>query len=239
MSGCNRPEESVSSRGYAAAGHRGSKLIDLQRRILFIHIPKTAGRSIEAYFRNIGGLSLAEQGAHYQFLNAPGSSLERANDHCSLEMYENFFFGGAVPDDFRIFSVVRDPVERFWSEYRYRRIPSPKRFPISFPVPAETLIQWIDACPVQLKDVACHLRPQHTFLVGKSELRVRLLRFEKLGEDFSRLQQEWGLPSQPLPRENVSGTRRKVSDEMRLRHHAVLTEHYAEDIERFGYRCND
>lgn len=161
---------------------------------MFIHIPKTAGTSIEHYFLGLRGLSPAEGGALALFRNPLPSRLERAHGRCSLEMYENLVFGGTIPADFRIFAVVRDPLARFLSEWRYRRLPGRSRWGVRPPL-------WLLAAAAQdtqgvlagrLKDLCAHLRPQCDDLTGRAAGLVRLLRLERLAEDFVLLQKDWG-----------------------------------------------
>lgn len=48
----------------------------------------------------------------------------------------------------------------------------------------------------RLKDLCAHLRPQCDDLTRRATGRVRLLRFERLAEDFALLQKDWG-PARP------------------------------------------
>lgn len=142
---------------------------------------------LEHYFLGLRGLSPAEGGALALFRNPLPSRFERAHGHCSLEMYENLVFGGTIAADFRIFTGVRDPLARFLREWRYRRLPGRSRLGGRPPL-------WLLAAAAQdtqgvlggrLKDLCAHLRPQCDDLTGRAAGRVRLLRFERLVEDFA------------------------------------------------------
>lgn len=209
-------------------------MIDLKNKILFIHIPKTAGVSVEQYFHKILDLEEKNRAALGLFRNPDDTDLERGNSHCSLKMYEDFYFGGEIPSDFKIFTVIRDPYKRFWSELAYRRLPPPNRFPISFRVSARVLAFLAKKKYPILLDLNCHMAPQSDFIEGRSRDRVEILRFENLSEDFAALKKKWNLPDEPLPHTNASKKikRNPRSSEMVDR---FVEDFYAKDLKMFGY----
>lgn len=211
-------------------------MIDLKHRVLFVHVPKTGGSAVEAYFRSIRGIRSEDQGALAIFRNGSANSrLERGNQHNSLEMYERFYFGGPIPQDYTVFTVVRDPLARFWSEWKSRRLPPPNRFPFSFRLTTRQL-QYLAENPVALlKDLDSHLRPQVRYLEGESRDRVRVLRFEKLADEFDDLCRDLDLPRVGLPFENRSPRRELPSLGQQDRVEAFVREFYAKDYRVFGY----
>lgn len=80
------------------------------KKILFVHIPKTGGSSIEAMMKRSGW----ECGFHR--VQPPGF-LKITPQHYHGELLQTIFDINKF--DF-CFSVVRDPVSRFISEYKYR-----------------------------------------------------------------------------------------------------------------------
>lgn len=218
-------------------------MIDLKHRIIFLHLPKTAGTSVERWFLDLRGLGPLDEGALGLFTNPRRARLERANGHASLEMVEDLVFGGDIPADFRLFTIVRDPLARLLSEWSYRRVPSPQRlgFGLRLPLrlmlaeaaePSHPLAPW-------LRDLRTHLRPQSAFLRGRAAGRVRMLRFETLARDFAALQADWGLPVTPLPRENAAHRKRRPTPAQLSRATAFARDFYAEDYARFGYDLLD
>ena len=208
-------------------------MIDLKNKVIYIHIPKTAGTAVEQYFLDIRGLDVKNRPAMGIFINDKKSDLERQNGHCSLEMYESFYFGGKIPEEYKIFTVVRNPISRFWSEYRYRRLPPPNRFPIHMNLPASAL-KFLTENPVGvLKDLNSHMRSQYKYLEGTSCERVEVIKFENIGEDFKRLQLEWDLPVLPLPKLN-SSKKRSLPKNFKF-YEDWVREYYEEDFLRFGY----
>ena len=210
-------------------------MIDLKNKILFIHIPKTAGQSIEQYFYKICGLEEKNGAALGFFRNAGETDLERANSHCSLKMYEDYYFGGEIPSDFKIFTVIRDPYARFWSELAYRRLPPPNRFPVSFRISARFLAFLARNKHPLLRDLNSHMKPQSDFIDGLRRDRVEVLRFENLAENFNALKKKWNLPNEPLPHINASKKKKKKKRSEDLANRFV-GDFYARDIEMFGYK---
>lgn len=210
-------------------------MIDLKNRIIFIHIPKTAGTSVEQYFLNIRGLEERNRAALAIFKNGKDSDLERGNQHNTLAMYEDYYFGGEIPGDFRLFTIVRDPYKRFWSEWRSRKLPPPMRFPVSFYLSVGQMIRLTEKPIPVLKDFNSHMYPQSTFIQGKSAGRLRILRFENLATDFTELCKDWDLPLQALPRTNEAKRPGKPSRPDQTRGDAFVERFYKQDFEALGY----
>lgn len=211
-------------------------MIDLKNKVIFVHIPKCAGTSVEEYFMQIRGLDPRNRAALGIFKNDKSSDLERGNQHCSLSMIEQHWFGGDIPADFRIFTIVRNPYSRFWSEYSYRRLPPPDRYPFSSTLPLGLLIRLTRKPLARLKDLNCHMRPQWTYLQGRAQHRLRILRFETLAQEFAQLKQDWDLPDLALPRSNQSGDRtRQPNAAQRAKGAAFVRSFYHEDFDRLGY----
>lgn len=214
-------------------------MIDLKNKIVFVHVPKCAGTSIEEYFMQIRGLDHRNRAALGIFKNDKSSELERGNQHCTLSMIEEFWFGGEIPEDFRIFTVVRNPFSRFWSEYSYRYLPPPDRYPISTRLPLGLLIHLARNPVPVLKDLNSHLRPQWTYLQGKAHHRVHVLRFESISEEFPALMQKWDLPDIGLPHSNGTASKRRRPTAGQLeRGNAFVKEFYADDFASLGYSAD-
>jgi hypothetical protein len=211
------------------------KMIDLRNKIIFVHIPKTAGTSIERYFLNIRGLRPEHKSALGIFKNPKTAELEHANNHCSLSMYEQLYFGGDIPPDYRIFTIVRNPYKRFWSEWAYRKMPPQNWFRLSFFLPLPILIRLTEHPISRLKDFNSHVRPQYRFLEGRSTARVRMLRFENLAEEFAALTHDWGLPKVGLPYRNSSKRGRMPTARELKVGNAFIERFYSKDFELLGY----
>jgi len=211
-------------------------VIDFKNKIIFIHIPKTGGTSVEMYFQKIRNLSDHDISSLAIFKNKKESNLERGNQHCSLSMYEKFFFGGRIPEDYRIFTIVRNPYTRFWSEWSSRKLPPPSRFIVSFYLPLILLIFLSKKKYNFLKDFNSHMKPQSSFLFGKNNYKIKILRFENLNEEFEQLIEDWHLPKIKLSRSNKSRRLRKpFKYELRLGKR-FIERFYRDDFKIFSYK---
>lgn len=92
--------------------------------LLFIHIPKTGGTSLELYFRTKLNIPLNNKSLYgdfienYKLLNKINTSLQHMTYKTIVE-YKDFF--GINFDNINIITIVRNPYERiisdlFWSE---------------------------------------------------------------------------------------------------------------------------
>lgn len=210
-------------------------MIDLVNKIIFIHIPKTGGTSIENFFCTLRSIERTDIGSLGVFINDKSSNLERQNGHCTLAMYEDIYFGGEIPADYTLFTVVRDPISRFWSEYFWRRLPPPSRYPVSARVPLPLLMHFQKhPCPI-LKDLNSHLKPQYEFLIGKSTSRVHVLRFENLETEFGELMNKKNIEFLGLPRDNVTKVKKYPKQGTVEKYNDQVREAYSKDFESFGY----
>ncbi len=101
-------------------------------RCIFVHIPKTAGRSVEMFFINKLELDRENDTHRAQLLitdnDDPAKGTEKLS-HLSASEYVNC--GHISQQDFSSyykFSFVRNPWARLVSEYRYRNFLSHKSF---------------------------------------------------------------------------------------------------------------
>ncbi|SNS75950.1 sulfotransferase family 2 domain-containing protein [Tropicimonas sediminicola] len=171
--------------------------------ILFVHIPKAGGTSVEAYMRSKGTLSFHNSRTLPGFATTP--------QHFHAELMEGLF----APDFFDArFAVLRDPLARLVSEFRWRaKVPDPKyaRFGLrdlsrrgKFLIHGRKLFLTFDEWVAHVfklypKDpFVCgnHIRPQHEFLSG-GEALFRLE--DGLGPVFRWLDAATGTDASPEP----------------------------------------
>ncbi|MCC2655194.1 MAG: chondroitin 4-O-sulfotransferase [Panacagrimonas sp.] len=130
------------------------------------------------------------------------------------------------PRDYLVFSIVRNPWDRFVSGWKYCKSTRNR-----------SLRQVLLDPPREGHDYRHLTRPQHEILFDADGRPVYdvLLRYESLREDFDRLCERLGRPVRPLGERN-RGThapyREYFDDETRM----LLAQRYARDIELFGYR---
>lgn len=192
-------------------------------RILFVHIPKTAGTSVTDYLtRRFGDAVLTND----QFL-------EKARERRGYVVPP----GHLTADDLRAFApmdvdlafaVVRDPVERIVSEYRFQRQVKGLA-QLGF---ATWLRVALAAAKREPRVYDNHIRPQTHFLSDT----VKVFRLE---DDLSRLHQHIDEMAGEET-DNVfkrinpsSGTRSDV--EPSRQDVALIADFYAEDYDKLGY----
>lgn len=176
-------------------------MISHTHRCVFVHIPKTAGQSIEHVFLDLLGLTWKRRAPLLLRYNAnpelgpPRLAHLRAADYVALgHMSESQF-----ADYFR-FSFVRNPWDRAVSFYKYIGRPAEcsfKRFAI-------------EVLPNDLwHNMYWFVRPQTEFLYAGGRLMVDFVgRFETLEADFREVRDRLGLPIARLPFVNRSDSTR-------------------------------
>lgn len=217
---------------------------------LFVHVPKTAGQSIEQFFMDRLGLDWESD--REQVLLGDNQDRSRGTQklaHLSASEYvECGFIERDEFDTMFKFSFVRNPFERIVSEYRYRNYFHHHSFSDfvlnKLPEPG-----WDDKYR--------HVMPQYELLHGANgRLLVDYVgRFESLQKDFDEVCRRIGLEDSRLPHRNPSNKKsrnlkRRVRNalfrngENEKRHYTefydqrtkdAVTRLYERDIEAFEY----
>jgi hypothetical protein len=180
-------------------------------RCLFVHIPKTAGMSIEQVFLELVGLTWNTRAPLLLGRNDDPSLSPPRLEHLKAGEYvgRGHLSAGQFDSYFK-FSFVRNPWDRLVSEYKYRGYPVKIDFKTylfkHLPAPGWT-------------DTYCHVVPQYDFLYDEAgKLLVDFVgRYESLQADFDTVCARIGIPPTPLPRVNRSleGTRPNSLRELR------------------------
>jgi hypothetical protein len=197
---------------------------------IFVHIPKTAGQSIEQVFLDRHGLRWEEREALVLRANKdPQQGPERlahlyAREYVACGHVSQPAFAAAFK-----FAVVRNPYDRIVSEYFYR---DPRNRP-GFP-------QFVDALSADtnddLSDFTRHLAPQYKFILGHdgTSLVDTILRFESLEPEFRTVSLKLFGEDVKLPRRNVAPRPADfglIDQDMRRK----IFRHYERDFDLFGY----
>jgi len=220
---------------------------------VFVHVPKTAGKSIESYFLDLLGLSWEQRAPLLLRPNDdPARGPERlahltASEYVDFEYLTREQFTSAYS-----FSFVRNPWARLVSEYRYRK----HHWHFSF---RDFVGAHLPAAG--MSDAYRHVMQQSDYVYGPDgKLLVDFIgRFENLQADFAEVCGKLGLESHPLRHVNhVAGIHQRVADRVRgwagMSHEPKhphysdyyddetrerVTQLYARDIELFGYEFGD
>ncbi len=216
---------------------------------LFVHIPKTAGKSIESYFLGLLGLRWEDRAPLLLRANDdPTRGPERLAHMTAREYVELGYLTQDQFDSAFRFAFVRNPWARLVSEYRYR-----KHY-LRFGFRDFVLHQLPQA---SMRDTYRHIVPQSEFLLDNNgELSVNYVgRFENLQADFNEVCNLLKLNPVTLPHvDDGSGAALTALDRVRellgMRKEAAhnhysgyydaetrgrVAELYAQDIEVFGY----
>ncbi|RLA18258.1 MAG: sulfotransferase [Gammaproteobacteria bacterium] len=199
-------------------------VISHQHHFVFLHLPKTAGTSIEVAL----GLRYGRTGGW---------------DPNSCEIVgetKHHVVPAAIPQDYTVFTFVRNPWDRILSYYMFRREPrNAKRRNIH---PDERRISFRDWL-LRLDEFRRYRRINAAFTIAVDnqsriigDLPQFVGRFENLTEDLNIICERVGV--EPTALSNVNPTVHKTeayayyyTDETR----DIVARLYREDIDRFGY----
>ena len=186
-------------------------MIDHKHKFIFVHIPKTAGSSIGNLFQpGYGGPQIHKE-------------------TYDLNLYADYYK----------FTFVRNPWDRWVSEYKWSRLQrwAKQREPMTFPEYCKKQ----NLASMYLERERVHLWAQVSVMehcLGKVDEFSFIGKFENLQQDFNTICDKTGIPPQQLP--HVNKTRHKhyteyYDDETR----EIVAQKYAKDIEYFGYKFGE
>jgi chondroitin 4-sulfotransferase 11 len=200
-------------------------IISHKYRYVFLHIPKTAGTSIEQAL----GLRAGKDGGW-----TPGTCkiAGRTKHHIEPHM---------IPKGYFVFTFVRNPWDRILSYYMFRREPrSRHRRSIH---PDERKISYRDWL-LRLAEFSRyrHINPAFQIAISSQNRLIRdhphfIGRYENLAEDFLHICTQVGLQPRPLQKVNpTTQKKRPYADYYTEETAKIVARLYCDDIERFGYR---
>jgi hypothetical protein len=192
-----------------------------EKKIFFAHVPKTGGTSVQDYLlRRFGSLALL--GRHRQ-VGTRGTSLIISATHVSALDLEELL----PPDLDWSFAVVRDPVRRLQSEYRFQ-LGASRASRLGFSSWLRTMIAAAQRDP---RVYGNHIRPQVDLLPEETEV----FRLEDgLEAIIPRLDAVVGDSAPDLVIGHL--LKRKAEPIAVSREDArLIADYYSADYERFGY----
>lgn len=213
------------------------------KRILYIHVPKTGGTSIEALLGSYGGRISSH--ARPRAAGLPCTPQHFHGD--VLRQVFGFTEDGVSAHDFDfVFMTVRDPLARMLSEYRHQRTLRPNKS-------AKRLRRRLNVMPgaAQMLEFGSwsryairrarsnpyfadnHLRPQHEFCVwNPTVFRIE----DGLHRVKTHLDELLGVPGElPAEPKMVSTDRSGAVADLGSRSERLIREFYAGDYTSFGY----
>jgi hypothetical protein len=220
---------------------------------VFVHIPKTAGQSIEQFFMDRLGLDwkVDREALYLHHNDDPALGTEKLAHLSAAEYVEcGHMTAGEFSSSFK-FAFVRNPWSRLLSEYRYRNYFHHRSFKdfVLHKMPSPGF-----------DDKYRHVMPQYDMLYDKEgNLLVDYVgRFETLQQDFDLVCEKLAIEDSRLPHRNPSDKKsrdlkRKLKNLLFIngenRHHGLadfyddetrdaVADYYRKDIQTFGYQFN-
>jgi hypothetical protein len=231
-------------------------IISNSGKFIFVHINKTAGTSVTDALApclrwNDIVLGATPVGTA---LNAPYRDRFGLYKHSTAREIRAVV-GDEVWRSYTTFCVLRDPIDRAVSLYRYLKRMQADRSELRRRLrdllgrsrpdwPATVALRETDSFSAFIRHPRIHFDPgflgQHAFVCDEAGNVIvdRLLRFETIADDFAALAAELGLPADPIGHSNRSGTgagaaRPELSDD----DVAFLKERFARDYALLAARA--
>jgi hypothetical protein len=198
-------------------------MISFQKRFLFVHIPKTAGNSIQTILRHysedeIVALRAEQDGIERFGLRNPNYKIKK---HSTLAEYRAALGGERLRDLYK-FTCVRNPWDRMVSYYFGTTQLVETRHRKEF---RKLILR------------ALSIRDYLQLNKGEADPFGNLdyiIRFENLADDFRAVCARLAIPDAPLPQYNRSD-REHYSKYYDAELRELIRTRFAPEIERFGY----
>lgn len=204
-------------------------VISHKHRTIFVHIPKTAGQSVESVYLEDLGLTWDER----ERLALAWNDDRRLGPSRLAHLYADEYVAmGHISqsdyDSYFKFAVVRNPYDKLLSAYRY--LDHKARLPLWL---------WL-LWPVgdDFHSPNRHRVSQRRFLYDRDgKLLVdRVVRFENLSVEMPEVIEQTIGSRRDLPRRNVTKKRSNIArNGLNALHRFIIRLRYAEDFETFGY----
>jgi hypothetical protein len=200
-------------------------------KCIFVHVPKTAGQSIEVFFLNLLGRTGKTRNTLLLRKNMDPSRGPFRLSHLTAAEYVQY--GYIAYEDFASFfkfGFIRNPWDRVVSEYHFRQVNSSVDF--------KTFVLRLFSNPATANQYR-HIIPQSHFLYdANGKLLVdKIGRFENLRSDFAEICEHLQIPATDshLPHCNKAHSRRPYLEYYDNESRHAVAEFYHLDIELFGY----
>ena len=208
-------------------------MISIEHKIIFIHIPKCAGQSIENLFLRDLGLNWQER---YPLLLRPKKANEKGPERLAHLYAEEYFKFGYIPkekyDKFFKFSIIRNPVDRILSEINYRRIPKKNSKNINGIESIEEYVSKVIKLN-KFSDLHRHISPQIKFLHDSETNKLlvdKVILFDELNHEVPKILKKKLKVYRGVPKINSSQNKLWVKEELSTRDLSFLNDFYESDF---------
>jgi hypothetical protein len=195
--------------------------------ILFIHIPKTGGSTIELYLSNKYKIPLHTPKSMHMFLEneIKGFPNEISLQHQTLSTI--YQFKKELNIDFnnlKIFAVVRNPYERLFSDLKFYKLFNKE---YSKDKTYKVIKDYLN------KKLDNHNIPQYLFIENNNKLNIDILKFERLNEEMERIGYS---DFKNFEIVNVSKEHIDYRDYLNEKSIKLINTFYEKDFTHFGYQ---
>lgn len=205
-------------------------MISHQHKTIFVHVPKTAGQSVEQVFVDDLGLSWDDREVLNLRYNADRAVGPQRLAHLYADEYVRC---GHIErdrwDSYFKFAVVRNPYDRILSEFRYRKFS--KTGPLFWFLRKQHHDDHLD--------IARHIVPQSRYLFDENGtcLVDEIIKFEELKDRMPEVFHRIFGSARTLPKRNelTTGHRRITRQQLGAWNRKTIRDRYAEDFVRLGY----
>lgn len=222
----------MAAAGYRSDANKDKSMISHDHSAIFVHIPKTAGQSVEQMFLDDLGLTWEERAPLLLRLNQdPNWGPERMAHLLAREYVELGHLTQAQFDRYYKFAVVRNPYDRLISTYRYLQ----GLGDISFG-------QFVARIPkASHRKMVRFYAPQAAYLCKQNQVIVdQIIPFEDLKTGVAEMAAKVFGEARALPKRNVSERQRDLSrDDIGPKVRDAIYTMYRRDFDLLGYHKDD
>ena len=207
-------------------------MISRRHKILFLHIPKTGGTTVEKMiFPHHSFITEPDYSTLYGWDNRLGWLNHLTMDQ-TIELYPCLDL-----NKYLLFTVVRNPWDRLVSEYHWKISISDLHIPfleyVRLLYVGETeAIQKHYRSPIAFEQ---HIRPQACYFSQSIKGAVRVLKFENFEHEVVQILRECGVKIKSIPRIRAS-SHAHYTHYYNNRTIDMVGNLYLDDVEKFGYR---